>query len=58
MPGIMHRILHVTPTPVRTFLPSIAPELEEALDKALEKSPDARLPNVGDFGAELRLARY
>ena len=58
MPGIMHRILHATPTPVRTFLPSIAPELEEALNRALDKSPDARMPNVGDFGAELRLARY
>ena len=58
MPGIMHRILHVTPTPVRNFVPSIAPELEEALNKALEKSPDARLPTVGDFAAELRLARY
>src|SRR5919201_972818 len=47
------KIIHVPPPPLRTFLPSYPPELDEIVQRALAKEPEERYQTATDFAFEL-----
>ncbi|MGB6000240.1 MAG: protein kinase, partial [Thermoanaerobaculia bacterium] len=56
--AIFDAILHKAPVPVARAHPEVPPELEQVIDKALEKDRNLRYQTAGDLAADLRrLAR-
>ncbi|HEU5041542.1 MAG TPA: protein kinase [Gemmatimonadales bacterium] len=52
--AVVARRLAETPRPVRTVRPSVPPEVEAAMLRALERIPGDRFPDVAGFAAALR----
>ena len=52
--AVMYSILNETPEPVTKLNASIPNSLEQVVTKALEKHPDKRYQNVGDFLEDLK----
>jgi eukaryotic-like serine/threonine-protein kinase len=49
----MNQRLVVDPIPLRTLDPNLSPQLEEVLNRALERSPDQRYATAEDFAGDL-----
>jgi serine/threonine protein kinase len=45
----MYAHAHISPPSARSLDPSVAPELQAAIEKAMAKDPDDRFPSAGDF---------
>jgi serine/threonine protein kinase/Flp pilus assembly protein TadD len=54
MAVMFHAILAVTPTPLLRLNPELPPQLEEIVNRALEKDRDVRYQTASDLRAELR----
>ncbi len=50
---VLHNIINLTPTPIRELVPSIPPELETLVNKALEKTPEKRYQNLRELAADV-----
>ena len=50
---LMHAILHVDPTPVRTRVPDVPPRLAELLERLLAKEREARIGSAAEARNEL-----
>ena len=50
------RVLHETPTPIRTFNPNVPPVLDAVMMKSMAKSPSQRYASASELLDELRLA--
>jgi serine/threonine-protein kinase len=55
--AVMMKIVKEDPPPIRQLAPDLPAALVNAVNRALQKDPDKRFLNAGDFGAELRLIR-
>ena len=51
------KIMDEAPPPLEVLVPDLPKGLIAAIARALEKNPDKRFAQAGDFGAELRLVR-
>ncbi len=51
---IMHKHLHVDPTPARNWRADISPELEDVFSKALSKDPTGRYKTITEFSAAFK----
>jgi serine/threonine-protein kinase len=54
IPRLMQRIAKEKHEPIRSLRPDLPPEIEEILDRALEKSPDNRFPSARAMALALR----
>ena len=52
--AVMHAIIYDAPPRLSSLRPDVSPALENAIHKALEKSPDARWQRARDLAAELQ----
>jgi len=55
--AIINAVLNLTPRPAREVKRDLLPEIERAIDRALEKDPQARYQSAADMRAELFRAR-
>jgi serine/threonine-protein kinase len=56
LPLVLHQILQGEPAPIRSMAPSVAPDLERAIAKALHKNPDNRYQSLTALAADLEQA--
>ena len=54
--AVLYQVVHEQPPPLGGFRPDVPPALERVLRRALAKEPEARFPNIGDFGRALLAA--
>jgi serine/threonine-protein kinase len=54
MPRLMHKIATEPHAPIRTVRPELPPQIDEIIDRALEKSADDRYPTCAELAAALR----
>ncbi len=54
---VLHNIVHVMPTPIRQLMPSIDPDLETIVNKALEKDPAQRYQDLAALAADAARVR-
>lgn len=47
--SVMSQHVNVSPPPLSSFVPEVAPALEEAVMKAIRRNPDLRWPTMHDF---------
>jgi serine/threonine-protein kinase len=53
-PTLLHHHLYTAPLPISEFDPTLPPEVEAALTRALAKQPAARFQSAAEFGQALR----
>ncbi|MBZ4415493.1 serine/threonine-protein kinase [Myxococcus sp. RHSTA-1-4] len=49
LPELIYRIVYDPPDPLRTLVPGVPEQVVEAIERALEKRPEDRYPDVGSF---------
>jgi serine/threonine-protein kinase len=54
---VLHDIMHKQPTAIRNLLPDIDPELEQVVNKGLEKDRGRRYQNLGVLASDLERIR-
>ncbi len=55
-PALLYKQVYERPAPVRNYLPTLSPAMEQALDRALAKDPAARFTSAGEMAAALLAA--
>ena len=55
--GILHKIMHGSPTPLREVTPDTDPAIAAVVDRALEKEPEARYQDLEAMRVELEAIR-
>jgi serine/threonine protein kinase len=53
LPELIYRIVYDPPQPLASLVPGVPPNVVDAIERALEKKPANRYPDVGSFIAEL-----
>jgi len=53
MPAVVYSIVHDTPEPITKHNPTLPPELQNIIEKALAKDPSQRYPEVGQLREDL-----
>lgn len=53
-PANLHQILHENPPPLKRYLSSYPPQLDEVIDRALAKDPPKRYPDADGMAADLK----
>ncbi|MCY1017050.1 serine/threonine-protein kinase [Pyxidicoccus sp. MSG2] len=53
LPELIYRIVYDPPQPLASLVPGVPPNVVDAIERALEKKPENRYPDVGSFIAEL-----
>lgn len=57
IPAVMHKVLHVTPTPPTSFNPDVPTALDAIVMRALAKDPQERFQRAKDLGRALGALR-
>ncbi|MBI1907122.1 MAG: protein kinase [Rhodocyclales bacterium] len=57
IPGVMHKVLHVTPAPPTSFNPDVPSALDAIVMRALAKNPEERFQRAKDLGRALGALR-
>ncbi|WP_205519467.1 serine/threonine-protein kinase [Pyxidicoccus caerfyrddinensis] len=53
LPELIYRIVYDPPQPLASLVPGVPPNVVDAIERALEKKPENRYPDVGSFISEL-----